>query len=1706
MRVRFVSSIARALGFALPALAAAPAFAATFTVTNTADSGAGSLRAAITSANTTVGADTIAFAIPGAGPHKIAVATALPAITERVTIDGWSQGGVGYLGTPLVEIDGTATLNINGLEVNASDCTIRGLSITNFKVNPSVPMNGAGIKISTGAMRTLVFSNHIGVDPSGLIARGNGQFGVWIQEGSEGNRIGTDGNGARDAAERNIIGGSVRFHGVWILGNNNVVAGNYIGVGIDGVTPLGNNFDGVMVQNGAAGNRIGTDGSGANDANERNIISANGQRGVALVAAGTGNKVSGNYIGTTANGLAALGNMAAGINNTNTPGTIVGTDSSTDDFNANERNVISGNGAIGVNVSGANTTSIIIAGNYIGVGADGLTAVPNDKTGISLLSAATGARVGTNADGNYDVLERNVISANEINGIEIFFAGTSNHVVAGNYIGVGIDGTTALPNSNNGVTVDVADNNLVGSNLDGVRDDVEGNLIRSNADAGVRVANSVNVMIAKNRVVSNSGNGVEVTGANSRGVKILGNSIDANGGLGIDLGDDGVTANDQFDADVGPNDFQNFPVITNITASGAVTASIQSGASKRYRIEFFANSQRDPSLHGEGEQSLGTTAVTTNATGDATIAFSFTPIAGKPWITATATEVNFSGPIFGTGGSGVAGTSEFSLAVLVPDQPPAAANDTYSTPEDTELNVVLPGVLGNDTNPAGGALTAIIVTPTSHGSVTLAANGSLIYNPNANFNGADTFTYKARNTGGQESNIATVTINVTPRNDAPVAVNDAYSTNEDTILTVSAPGVLTNDTDIDNDILTTALVTGPSHGSLTLNPNGGFVYTPTANYVGTDTFTYRASDTLAQSNIATVTITVNPVNDAPVAVNDEYTAFINTALVITAPGILANDTDLDGPTPLTAVSISAASNGTLSANANGSFTFTPAANFTGTASFTYRARDGAGATSDNAATVTINVSGAVPPAAVNDAYSTNEDVQLIVAAGTGVLNNDTNALGGNLTAEIVSGTANGQLSLNANGSFTYTPNANYNGPDSFTYRARNAANLLSNVATVNITVNPINDPPVAVNDSYTTDEDAVLTVAAVNGVLKNDSDPDGISLTAVIFAQPGTGGTVALNADGSFTFTPTANFTGTTTFTYRARDVDSAFSNIATVTITVNPINDPPIARCRDVLIDARTVCPPSFSVTAAQIDNGSSDPDDATNTLVITLNATGPFPIGTTRVTLTVRDPHGLSDTCQANVTVLGEDCNNNNIPDACEIRDGLMPDCNQDGIPDECQCFWDNGAAASNPSIINGQLSHMGGGSPYGAKTADDFTLCENQVHKINSFSGQMITNSFAPKAKLEIYEDCNGKPGKVLHRFDTFRVGDQRPIGNGYRLVTYVFDMCNQNIWLPGGVYWVSIIGITDGQGTDLSYWAAAGDVPDPAKMLGATPYKAEGYPQSEPLTSIKYNFGDWYSAVECCVGCANMAFKLTGVSCPIVWDNGGPALTGSWTDQMTGIAYNLAGGSPSGANGPFQAITADNFVVKPCEDLDVCYIETYIWTDCLPVHGFVEIRSNDCRTPSTLPMTGFVASADVAVPLGVNTTIDGRTYQLYKLIFGHLNWTLEGGKTYWLASGARPTGSFTERSFFAYSSDCRRPCDIKIAPGQFIPFTPNPQQWSETYNDYAFRIAAKAEPMLMAPANGNAGSATPTCASDVNNDGNVDADDIFFFLDTWFTGCP
>lgn len=220
-----------------------------------------------------------------------------------------------------------------------------------------------------------------------------------------------------------------------------------------------------------------------------------------------------------------------------------------------------------------------------------------------------------------------------------------------------------------------------------------------------------------------------------------------------------------------------------------------------------------------------------------------------------ANPVNLNG---GSSLDGIVRCTSFPITVNAALAAPVANNDSYSTPPNTSLTVQAPGVLANDTDANNDPLTAAVVGNPASGTLVLDTGGGFTYTPNAGFTGSDSFTYKAKDGGGLDSNTATVTITVAG-NTAPVAGNDSYSTAQGSALMVAAPGVLGNDSDADVNSLTAMLVANPANGALSLNPNGAFTYTPTAGFTGSDSFTYQANDGMANSNVATVSLTVTPV-------------------------------------------------------------------------------------------------------------------------------------------------------------------------------------------------------------------------------------------------------------------------------------------------------------------------------------------------------------------------------------------------------------------------------------------------------------------------------------------------------------------------------------------------------------------------------------------------------------------------------------------------------------------------------------------------------------------------------------------------------------------------------------------------------------------------------------------------------------------------------
>ena len=472
----------RRLLAALLLVIAASAGAASYTVTNANDSGVGSLRQAITDANSNPGLDAIDFAIAGTAPFTINLLAGLPAISESVNLDATTQ--TGFSNKPVVVLNGSGVAaGVNGLTLNSAGNTIRGLVIKSF--------TKYGLEVlSVAAGSNTIQTCFIGTDVTGTVAQTNNFGGIHIGASSD-NLI-----GGTNALEGNVISGN-NNDGIWIEGQpvsaRNQILGNWIGTTWGGTAALGNVQQGIRIIAGQF-NAVGGGGTGA-----RNIISGNGQSGVTIEGAtSTNNVIRGNFVGLNDAGTAALANGQYGVRllsgaRFNTAG----------GANTGEGNVISGNLKSGVDLSsGAQNNTI--QGNFIGTSKWGTNAVPNSESGVAMAAATNNLVGGTTAGA------RNVISGNAQAGIFVTGFSRSNRV-EGNYIGVGVTGTNVVGNTGSGVLITNAVNNFIGSTATG-----GGNVISGNADSGIilRLATTTGNQILGNYI-----------GTDSTGTRALSNSI-----------------------------------------------------------------------------------------------------------------------------------------------------------------------------------------------------------------------------------------------------------------------------------------------------------------------------------------------------------------------------------------------------------------------------------------------------------------------------------------------------------------------------------------------------------------------------------------------------------------------------------------------------------------------------------------------------------------------------------------------------------------------------------------------------------------------------------------------------------------------------------------------------------------------------------------------------------------------------------------------------------------------------------------------------------------------------------------------------------------------------------------------------------------------------------------------------------------------------
>ena len=730
-----------------------------------------------------------------------------------------------FIGT---DVNGTAALgnSFSGVRINGcSNNTVGGTTAGERNILSGNAGDGVAI-LGAAATGNQVKGNFIGTDVNGTADVGNSLIGVEII-GSSGNTV-----GGTTAAERNIISGNTQ-DGVSINtgpASNNLVIGNFIGTNVNGTAALGNSFSGVRI-NGCSNNTVGGTTAGTG-----NLLSGNAGDGVAILgAAATGNQVNGNFIGTDVNGTADVGNLLNGVEIIGSSGNTVG------GTTAGARNIISGNTQDGVSINTAPAANNLVIGNFIGTTLTGTTALGNSFSGVRIngcanntiggmttsernllsgnagdgvvvLGTATGNQIlgnyiGTTVTGTGDSgnllagiellsgsssteVRGNVISCNHRQGgtitalnANIYVTGSNSNTIAGNIIGLQVDGSSpfapnggprgvflaANSNSNQLGGTTVADRNIIsGHQHTGVEiasastlNQVQGNFIgvaadgstaRGNGDNGIAIAIANNNLIGGtnpgegNVIASNGRSGVGM--ASGTGNRVLSNSIFGNTVLGIDLGNDGVVqANDTGDGDSGGNNLQNFPVLSAAYFTGTNTqiqGTLNSTAGRTFRIEFFTNPACDGSGNGEGQTLLSSTMVTTNGSGNATInvTLAMATTLGET-ITATATDQTSND------------TSEFSACRTITLAPPTLTKsftpDTILVGQTSVLtftmtnpnsNSGLSGISFTDplpggvlianpnglVNGCGGTVTATSGTGTiTYGNGNLAANGSCTF-------------------------------------------------------------------------------------------------------------------------------------------------------------------------------------------------------------------------------------------------------------------------------------------------------------------------------------------------------------------------------------------------------------------------------------------------------------------------------------------------------------------------------------------------------------------------------------------------------------------------------------------------------------------------------------------------------------------------------------------------------------------------------------------------------------------------------------------------------------------------------------------------------------------------------------------------------------------------------------------------------------------
>lgn len=584
-------------------------------------------------------------------------------------------------------------------------------------------------------------------------------------------------------------------------------------------------------------------------------------------------------------------------------------------------------------------------------------------------------------------------------------------------------------------------------------------------------------------------------------------------------------------------------------------------------------------------------------------------------------------------------SANVDVSVTPVNDPPVAGSTSYTVHEDNSITISDAQLLANSSDLEGDVSIDSVSYSGSDGVLQINGDGTYTFSPNENFNGEVTLDVVVADEEGA-TDVTTAGITVLEVNDPPVAGPTSYTIDEDSVLTFSESQVLLNASDVEGDVELVGISYDGPDGIFTVNDDGTCSFAPNENFNGQVQLDVTIRDEDGAEVDTVINVNVLPINDAPVSGDLAYSVDEDGAITLSQEQLLSQASDIEGD-GLTASDLTVDGNATVTANDDGSFTITPDADFNGDIDIQFNITDGTD-TIQATADLTVNPVNDLP-VPQDQQFSVEEDGTLQFTDAD-LLAGATDIDGDNLTVDGISYTgSDGVLTDHGDGTYTFAPNENFNGDVSFSFGVSDGTETVP--ANVDVSVTPVNDPPVAGSTSYTVDEDNAITISDEQ-LLANSSDVEGaVSIDSVTYS--GTDGVFQDNGDGTYTFMPNENFSGDISLDVIVADEQGAIDE-TTAGITVIEVNDPPVAGPTSYTIDEDSV----LTFSESQILANASDIEGDVELVgisyegsdgIFTVNGDGTCSFapnenfnGQVQLDVTIQDENGATVDTHINVDVL--------------------------------------------------------------------------------------------------------------------------------------------------------------------------------------------------------------------------------------------------------------------------------------------------------------------------------------------------------------------------------------------------------------------------------------------------------------------------------------